>query len=222
MLDPYYRTLEGFAVLVEKDWLSFGHKFHDRCGNADMLANNQENAPIFLQWLEVVSVLLRQFPLAFEFCSSLLVFLAEHVYSCGFGTFLGNSEQERQDLYDAEQRTESVWSYTFCNPQLFVNSKFEATSKPIWPCTDMGELLVWHDYFCRDCPTLLRRGFCKESANEGSWRTLTDSVSRALASISPTKRRRHVDDNGLPPEMTSADCFEEDVERPSNTLGREA
>ena len=41
LLDPFYRTVNGFAILVEKDWLSFGHQFGLRNGFADKEKQDQ-------------------------------------------------------------------------------------------------------------------------------------------------------------------------------------
>ncbi|CAF1556501.1 unnamed protein product, partial [Rotaria sordida] len=34
MLDSHYRTINSFQILVEREWIQFGHKFGDRCGHA--------------------------------------------------------------------------------------------------------------------------------------------------------------------------------------------
>jgi len=53
-LDPFYRTKQGLAVLIEKEWLSFGHKFHDRMGHGKQNPTDVERSPIFLQFLDAL------------------------------------------------------------------------------------------------------------------------------------------------------------------------
>ncbi|XP_016523720.1 myotubularin-related protein 4 isoform X1 [Poecilia formosa] len=120
LLDPYYRTLEGFQVLVETDWLDYGHKFGDRCGHQENADDVSEQCPVFLQWLDCVHQLLKQFPCLFEFNEAFLVKLVQHTYSCLYGTFLCNNAREREakNIY---KRTCSVWSLLRAGNKNFQN-----------------------------------------------------------------------------------------------------
>ena len=78
LIDPYYRTIVGFAVLIEKDWLSFGHQFAKRNGFYYDKVDEDQRSPIFLQFLDCVHQLILQFPNSFEFNEDFLLFLAKY------------------------------------------------------------------------------------------------------------------------------------------------
>ena len=73
MLDSYYRTIEGFRTLVQREWIAFGHKFADRCGHGNGANDPNERSPVFLQWLDCIYQLFRQNPTTFEFNEMFLV-----------------------------------------------------------------------------------------------------------------------------------------------------
>uniref|UniRef100_A0AAR2ILG6 Myotubularin phosphatase domain-containing protein n=1 Tax=Pygocentrus nattereri TaxID=42514 RepID=A0AAR2ILG6_PYGNA len=123
LLDPFYRTIRGLMVLIEKDWVSFGHKFSHRYSHLE--GDPKEVSPVIDQFLECVWQLMEQFPCAFEFNERFLLQLHTHIHSCQYGNFIGNSQKERRDLR-INERTHSVWPHLWENRAEYINPLYRA------------------------------------------------------------------------------------------------
>ena len=240
MLDPHARTVEGFITLIQKDFLSFGHKFRDRDGiegcekwyeieneriaprdgsssdpnslnkfgakaftgarnwieksrgnlfrqqnsSKDSLGDrspsrsaspppnpvvhsspsptsreekkhktsDQEISPMFHQFLDAVYQLLYQYEDAFEFNERFLRRLFFHAYSCQYGEFLFNNEQERSKHHG---KLPSVWPHFLSRKAEFRTPNYVAETKdPLLFPKRRGfdrevEVRWWHNLFGR-------------------------------------------------------------------------
>uniref|UniRef100_A0A665V0U9 Uncharacterized protein n=1 Tax=Echeneis naucrates TaxID=173247 RepID=A0A665V0U9_ECHNA len=146
LMDPYYRTIKGFMVLIEKDWISFGHKFADRCDQLD--GDPKEVSPIFTQFLECVWQLTEQFPQSFEFSEWFLLQIHEHVHSCQYGNFLGNNQRQREEL-QLRDRTHSLWAFLMSEKQNYLNPFYSPAFSELHPVLEPSTL-PYHFKFWRN------------------------------------------------------------------------
>jgi len=151
LLDPHYRTLRGFQVVVEKEWLSCGHKFAQRIGHGDDRHSDADRSPVFLQFIDCVWQVTRQFPNAFEFNEHFLITILDHLYSCLFGTFLCNSEQQRLKE-EVKLQSVSLWSFINSHLDEFINPLYCAAyveQHVLFPVASLRQLRLWTNYYCR-------------------------------------------------------------------------
>jgi len=146
MLDPFYRTIRGFEILLEKDWISYGHKFMDRCGHGT--SEDKNYSPVFLQFLDCVWQTLQQYPSAFEFNEKFLVTIADASNSCLFGTFLYNREKERISA-KLKERTLSLWTFINRNVEFFSNTIYSPTPVVLIPMDSIVKMQLWTTYYLR-------------------------------------------------------------------------
>jgi myotubularin-related protein 1/2 len=114
ILDPHYRTIRGFELLIEKEWLAFGHMFHKRLGVY----------PSSFSFSSSFSSYYRFFPFFFPFLLSLLTSFSDFC-NLGYGDKEQRKKEESQRAPIFVQFIDCVWQIWRQNPEAFqFNERF--------------------------------------------------------------------------------------------------
>ncbi|KAK7501560.1 hypothetical protein BaRGS_00006991 [Batillaria attramentaria] len=114
ILDPVYRTQQGFSSLIQREWVVMGHPFQTR--SRLVLGEEGQQSPVFLLFLDCVWQLLQQFPSRFEFTETFLTTLWDTLQLGLTETFLFNSAWHRQRFFREGRKLAivslpSVWEW---------------------------------------------------------------------------------------------------------------
>jgi small GTP-binding protein len=175
LVDPYYRTVEGFQVLVEKEWLRVGHEFLRFAAKPSSKSTytNDEISPLFLMFVDGVWQLLYNYPRHFEFSESLLLFLLDSIYSGEYGTWLCSSDKQRADSRIALS-TPSVWTKISAMPRATFDNSYASGGGASTTAAANGDETARHRRRRR------RRHGASQPSGDGSAGDSLDSLASAL------------------------------------------
>ncbi|XP_068660289.1 phosphatidylinositol-3-phosphatase myotubularin-1-like isoform X1 [Aristolochia californica] len=143
-------------------------------------------SPIFLQWVDCISQLLRMYPCAFEFSSAFLVDFLDCMLSCRFGNFLCNSEKERHQsgisdccgciwMYLVDLRASEGCSHAHFNP-FYDPVKYDC---PLLPPAAALAPTIW--------PQFHLRWACPAEAQAGELETQCRAMAKKFTDIQKAK-----------------------------------
>lgn len=114
---------------------------------------DQDRSPIFVQFIDCVWQIMSQNKVFFEFNELLLHDILESLYSNQYGTFLMDSECER-DKNEVKTKTVSLWSYVNSNKEKYTNESYMVYDVDLKIETD--KLKLWQSYYFKEVdPKLL-------------------------------------------------------------------
>ncbi|KAJ8276162.1 hypothetical protein COCON_G00079140 [Conger conger] len=198
MLDSHYRTLYGFQVLLQKEWIGFGHKFSQRIGHGDKNHADADRSPIFLQFIDCVWQMTKQFPTAFEFNDRFLMTVLDHLYSCRFGTFLYNCESAR-DVNEVKLKTVSLWSLVNSDPNTYINPFYTVdSSRVLYPVASMRHLELWVNYYIRWNPRIRQQAQSPVEQRYKELLALKDQYLKKLQDLQLSDSTPHLSNSSSP------------------------
>ena len=143
MISEKYRTITGFIDLIQHDWISAGHKFQDRLHSFE-----EENSPVFHQFLEIVYTLMMNNPFNFEFNEDLLVDILAEACCPTTVTFIRNNNKDRDE--NKTTKYESFFSSIVSNIQKYVNKHFDPSQEMEFGDYDQIPYFIWSKYYLRN------------------------------------------------------------------------
>ena len=149
-LDRYHRTLEGFLSLIEFEWIMLGHRFQTRLRN-----NSKKASPIFIQFLEIVTMLMKKYPNAFEFTTKVLVDLAVESVCPTTGSFLFDCEKDRRKFIPGKTRT-SFLQFILENKEEYINKNQHISKYETLDCKfELMDYGIWNEFYCRQLDVIV-------------------------------------------------------------------
>ena len=203
LMDPFFRTIRGFQVLIQKSFCAYGHRIHFRTGHGEKNGSDYDSdrGPILFMFIDAVYQLINQFPTAFEFNESMLLDIVDNLWSCRFGTFLMNNQRERLDL-GIPKLTVSLWSYIdherkrYLNP--FFDKNYPKELRARFPAV-ARQVCLWKSFFLRFSPVLAFHSTPYPSATSFAdfLRNNAEAIEEHLKSVSTTESGNEVENTAL-------------------------